>query len=288
MTNPAIPTRLLHSVILANYNGEDFLADAIRSVLAQEEVAFELLLVDDGSIDASLDVMRSFSLQYPDVVRVLTHDRNRGQGAGFNTGIAAARGELVSFIDSDDIWYPGKLRHVEASFAHRPDIILHHHNLNLIRNGQVSPQKFVDMMALGDIGVRWRQTRSLPEFLPRFAPTSGLTLPRSVLEKIQPCPEIRVCADMWLTFTPLAFGPVSASFDAFGAYRVHDGNNFYGRKVDVWALLQDQLGPPMRTVWARHNVPDVLPPPPALKDRLLNLSLRKVLRRMRTLIAADR
>lgn len=279
-----------HSVVLANYNGVDYLGEAIRSVLAQEGVTVELILVDDGSTDGSLALMESMALQHPGAVRVLRHAANRGQGAGFNTGIAAARGAFISFLDSDDVWFPGKLRHVEEAFAKRPDAVMHHHNLQVLRDGVLEPTCIVDMMAYGDLAPRWRQTRSSPEFLPRFAPTSGLTLPRWVLDRIGPCPEIRVCADMWLTFAPLAFGPVSAAYEPFGAYRVHGANNYYGRKMDIWGLLLNELGPPMRAMWARQGVADVLPPPPKVrkvpppptwKARVLDLSLRQLLNGLR-------
>jgi glycosyltransferase involved in cell wall biosynthesis len=281
---------IFHSVVLANYNGVEFVEQAIRSVLAQEQANFELIVVDDGSTDGSLAVIESLAECYPEIIKVLRHERNRGQGAGFNTGFAASRGSLVSFLDSDDLWYPDKLRHVAEAFDHFPDAVMHHHNLEILRNGVVLPERVVDMMAFGDVGARWRKTKGNPHFLPRFAPTSGLTLPRRILELILPCPEVRVCADMWLTFAPLAFGPVSASYDAKGAYRIHGANNFYGGKVDFWGLLLNELGPPMRALWKRHGVVDVLPPPSipapapvpkALKDRLLDLSIRKLLHGVR-------
>lgn len=279
-----------HSVVLANYNGAEYLEEAIRSVLAQEGVTRELVLVDDGSTDHSPELMESMARSHPGVVSVLRHASNRGQGAGFNTGIAAAGGQLISFLDADDVWFPGKLRHVEEAFDKRPDAVMHHHNLQVLRDGVLEPTCIVDMMALGDIASRWRHTGSDPEFLPRFAPTSGLTLPRWVLDRIGPCPEIRVCADMWLTFAPLAFGPVSACYEPYGAYRVHGANNYYGRKMDIWGLLLNELGPPMRAMWARQGVADVLPPPPkvrkapvrpSLGSKVLDLSLRKVLGRLR-------
>ncbi len=103
--NVAGKTPVHHSVILANYNGAEFLEQAIRSVLEQD-ASLELILVDDGSTDGSPAIMQDFAMRYPDRVRVKVHAVNKGQGAGFNTGCAAARGELVSFIDSDDVWMP--------------------------------------------------------------------------------------------------------------------------------------------------------------------------------------
>ncbi len=282
-------TPVHHSVVLANYNGAEFLEQAIRSVLAQERVSFELILVDDGSTDGSLSIMQDFARRYPELVRVEVHTENRGQGAGFNTGCSAARGALVSFIDSDDVWYPDKLKHVEEVFALNPAAVLHHHNMDILRDGVHTGTQVVDMMAMGDIAARWRRTKCHPKFLPRFAPTTALSLPLAVLRKIGPCPEVRVCADMWLTFAPLGFGPVSASLVSKAAYRVHGSNNYFGGSVDIWDLLFGQLAPPMEAMFQRAGIDPYLPDSrlfpvergvPTMVDRLLDLSLRKVIGRI--------
>lgn len=280
---------VLHSVVLANYNGERHLEEAITSVLAQNDVDLELVLVDDASTDGSLAIMRSFQKRFPDMVRVEMHTSNRGQGAGFSTGCAAARGGLISFIDSDDVWMPGKLRHVEEAFSRMPDAALHHHNLDVLRAGHRTTEKVVDMMALGDVRERWRRTWSSPEFLPRFAPTSGLTLPRHVIGRLMPCPEVRICADMWLTFGALAYGPVNASYASHAWYRVHEGNNYHGGKMDIWGFLRDELLPVLKERWSAQGLEDVLPPlvlgsVPGTRryagftGRLMDLSLRKILK----------
>lgn len=287
---------VLHSVVLANYNGGVYLKEAIDSVLAQEGVSFELILVDDGSTDGSLALMRDFETRHPGRVLLIDHGRNRGQGAGFNTGVAAAKGDLISFIDSDDVWHADKLRQVQEAFAAMPLAVLHHHNMAVIRDGVTTTELVVDMMALGDIAHRWRRTKCHPDDLPRFAPTSGVSLPRAVLEKIMPCPEVRVCADMWLTFAPLGLGPVSASMTPKADYRIHDGNNYMNAKLKIWRILIEELGPPMTALHERLGVApympsaDILPPKPGsitLVDRILDGTPRKALAKFSRLFSAS-
>jgi glycosyltransferase involved in cell wall biosynthesis len=100
------------SVILIFFNAEDYLAEAIESVLAQEEQDFELILVDDGSTDASSDIARDYARSDGERVRCVEflEPRNRGRSAARNLGLKHARGEFVSFIDADDRWAPTKLR----------------------------------------------------------------------------------------------------------------------------------------------------------------------------------
>jgi hypothetical protein len=93
------------SVVMPVYNVETYVAEAIRSVLAQTFTDFELIIVDDGGNDGSMAICRSFC----DPRIVIVAQRNRGLAGARNTGIAAARGEFVALLDSDDRWLPEKL-----------------------------------------------------------------------------------------------------------------------------------------------------------------------------------
>lgn len=94
----------LVSVIIPAYNAQDFIGEAIRSVLEQNYPHIELIVVDDGSTDQTAQVARAFG----EPVRVL-EKANGGAAAARNYGISVAQGELIAFLDADDIWLPGKL-----------------------------------------------------------------------------------------------------------------------------------------------------------------------------------
>lgn len=98
---PPLP---LVSVIIPVFNGERYLADAIESVVRQEYRPLEIIVVDDGSTDRSGEVAHGY-----DTVRYV-YQANQGAAGARNTGIAAARGELVAFLDHDDLWTPDRLR----------------------------------------------------------------------------------------------------------------------------------------------------------------------------------
>jgi glycosyltransferase involved in cell wall biosynthesis len=93
------------SVVIPVYNGERYLAEAITSVLDQTYKSFELIVVDDGSTDKSAAVVRSFT---DDRIRYL-YQSNGGASKARNLGVAASRGTVIAFLDSDDAWLPRKL-----------------------------------------------------------------------------------------------------------------------------------------------------------------------------------
>jgi hypothetical protein len=106
------------SVVVPAFNVERYLAQAMRCVLAQTYQDLELIVVDDGSTDGSRALAESFD---DPRVRVISQ-ANRGLAGARNTGIRAARGEFVAFLDADDLWRADKLachvRHLDA----RPEV----------------------------------------------------------------------------------------------------------------------------------------------------------------------
>lgn len=103
-SNSSTATLPLVSVIMPSHNTCRFVRESIESVLTQDYPNKELIVVDDGSTDETLDILRS----YGDRIKLLTQ-RNLGAAAARNHGIAESRGDLIAFLDSDDIWLPGKL-----------------------------------------------------------------------------------------------------------------------------------------------------------------------------------
>lgn len=101
------------SVVIAAYNEEQYIAEAVESVLAQTFRDFEVIVVDDGSTDRTPEIVRAYAQEQhaqEQHVRVrYLHQPNSGQPAARNRGIRAARGRYVAFLDADDLWLPAKL-----------------------------------------------------------------------------------------------------------------------------------------------------------------------------------
>jgi glycosyltransferase involved in cell wall biosynthesis len=105
------------SVIISSYNYDRFIGETIESVLAQTRPADEVIVVDDGSTDNSTNVIRSFG---PPVT--LITQKNQGVCKARNVGAGIAKGEILVFLDSDDLWRPEKLARQVDAFAADPEV----------------------------------------------------------------------------------------------------------------------------------------------------------------------
>ncbi len=103
------------SVVIPVYNGAGLVGSAIRSVLAQTLLPYEIIVVNDGSTDETLDAL----LVFRDSITVIT-TINRGVSCARNTGIRAARGDWIAFLDADDVWNADKLERQFALLAQHP------------------------------------------------------------------------------------------------------------------------------------------------------------------------
>jgi glycosyltransferase involved in cell wall biosynthesis len=106
------------SVIIPVYAAEKYIADAVQSVLNQSYQHFEILLVDDGTPDASLKICEQFTDPRIKIIR----QSNRGASAARNNGIRHAQGEYIAFLDADDTWVPEKLEKHINHLERSPDV----------------------------------------------------------------------------------------------------------------------------------------------------------------------
>ncbi|MEW5894157.1 MAG: glycosyltransferase [Candidatus Omnitrophota bacterium] len=111
------------SVIVPVYNRENYLGKCIDSILAQEYRDYEILLVDNNSANGSVRVIREYEKFYPHKIRCLSQPK-QGAAAARNLGACAARGAYLAFLDSDDLWFPEKLKIQMFFFEKKKDVDL--------------------------------------------------------------------------------------------------------------------------------------------------------------------
>jgi glycosyltransferase involved in cell wall biosynthesis len=219
-------TSLPVSIIINNYNYGRFLNAAIDSALNVTYRNTEVIVVDDGSVDNSVEVIKSYGSRIISVLK-----ENGGQASAFNSGFAIARGKIVIFLDSDDMLLPNTVQRVVQTFLAHPRISKVQYNLEVIdalanRSGKVVPFK---PLSTGDL-----RARVLKYYDYGWPPTSGNAYSASILERIFPIPEeeYRICADMYLADLTPFFGPIISLNEIGALYRKHGDNYHSGSDID--------------------------------------------------------
>src|ERR1700758_2585037 len=99
------------AAIIPLYNGADYIDAAIKSVLEQERLADEIIIVDDGSTDNGPSIVEAMAAGNPRIR--LLHKENGGQGSARNYGVAHCNSDLIALLDQDDYWYEDHLKELE-------------------------------------------------------------------------------------------------------------------------------------------------------------------------------
>jgi len=210
----------LVSIIIDNYNYGRFIQDAIESALNQTYPNIEVIVVDDGSTDNSRQIISRYASA--GLVKAVLKE-NGGQASAMNAGFEISRGDLVVFLDSDDVlkpeaievavkpWHPGVSKvqwRLETVDSEGSSMGLFSPPLNAhLLNGNVK-----------QIAKRWLYFGATPQ--------SGNMYSRNFLEVAMPLPEEewRVCADYPLFTAAIFYGEIISLPDVLGLYRFHGGN----------------------------------------------------------------
>lgn len=210
----AVP-RLL-SVIICNHNYEPFVAQAIESALGLDWPEVEVIVVDDGSTDRS----RAIIDEYADRVTVI-HQVNAGQWSACNAGFARSRGDVVIFLDSDDLLDPSLMRRLSSVW--RPGLSKVQFQMKIIdengrATGSVLPQ-FHSVPSARDIREWALNAAAYPT-----PPGSGNAYSRAFLEKIFPLDGGDRAADSYCLAAAPYLGDVLTLAEPLVSYRVHGRN----------------------------------------------------------------
>jgi glycosyltransferase involved in cell wall biosynthesis len=208
---------MLMSIIINNYNYGRYLSQSIDSCLSQDYAETEIIVVDDGSEDISSDVLRSYGSPVRSIFK-----SNGGQGSAMNSGFLSSSGDIVIFLDSDDMLLPHCL--TELYRVWRPELSKVHFNLKLIdAHGNWMRENYCSKpLPRGDL-----RSLILKDANYSTSPNSGNAYSRSFLNRVMPMPEAewRIAADAYLFNLAPLFGEIGAVDEPLGYYRIH-GQNF--------------------------------------------------------------
>lgn len=138
----------LVSIVMPTYNCATYLPESIESILAQTYNAYEIVVIDDGSVDNTKLVLEP----YKEKIRYIDLGRNEGLPIARNLGIQSAKGEYVAFLDADDIWMPEKLKRSIDQFMKNPDAgMVYSKHINIDSKSQFLEGKIRRTLPSGNI-----------------------------------------------------------------------------------------------------------------------------------------
>jgi len=217
----------LVTVIIPAYNHEDFVVEAIASVFAQSLKDFELLIVDDGSTDSTLNRIRTFD--DPRITVIV--QENQGAAAALNRGLEESKGRYISILNSDDRYHPDRLQRLCEMLENSPGVALAATGIKVINREGGS-----EIAAWLERGLDYyKKSGSMFFAVIRdnfICSTSNLFFRRELLEKTGLFLSLRYCHDLDFILQALLHGEVRWLDELLLDYRVHDRNTIKESHVD--------------------------------------------------------
>ena len=209
------------SVVINNYNYCRFLRESIESALDQSHPATEVIVVDDGSTDDSRSVIEAYAGRVTTVFQP-----NSGQGAAINTGFRASSGEVVIFLDADDVLFPSAVEESVSALDEAATAKVQWPLIEVDRvgvpTGLIQPRSGLSAGDQRDVVIRQGPLAA------KASPTSGNAWARWFLDQVLPMPEapFRINSDAYLVTLAWVYGSVAVIDHPLGKYRIHGDNNF--------------------------------------------------------------
>lgn len=208
------------SVVVPSYNYEKYVGICIDSVLTQNYLNFELIVVDDCSSDSSRQIINNYNDKR---LSTVFHEKNSGHGGAFNSGFEKSSGDIVMFLDADDFLKSGALQTIADNYE--VDVAMYHYFLDLVdthgNSFDIFPKREVGLES-GNVVDKLCQTGGF-----RTTVTSGMAFSRKALSSVMPMDKniYRQGADGYLSVTVPLYGPVKALEPSLANYRQHGDNH---------------------------------------------------------------
>lgn len=217
------------SVVVNNHNYGPYVRECIQSVLNQSRPADEIIVVDDGSTDNSVEIIREFEGR----VKLLRQE-NGGQLSAVMTGVKAADGDVLLFLDSDDMWKPHHLETVEKAFLKHPPVDCIFTSVELFGHDEgphiLNFREFPDRIKCSRLAMYY-----LKIFIGRPTSACAFRSPvvRNVLEACRGLEDdFRICADLLMVDGTSLIGAEKMFLDDCTVrYRSHGENGYFTKDV---------------------------------------------------------
>jgi glycosyltransferase involved in cell wall biosynthesis len=227
---------------MATFNGAAHLWGQLQSLARQKIHLQELVVVDDGSSDHTISMLRAFEKGAPFPVRLVINSCRLGYRASFLKAASLCQGDAIAFCDQDDLWDSAKVATLQGAFNENPEVLLVYHN-SLIVTEDGKPLKTTFPKRIRDHLLNKLQLSPCA-----IVPGHALAFRRS-LNFLSTChrhsvdpysPNELMPHDMWMPFWASTLGQIKYVSDTLVTYRLH-GSNASGWPVTWWAFAWDHI-----------------------------------------------
>jgi GT2 family glycosyltransferase len=235
------------SVAMCTYNGAEFVAEQVRSILAQTRPPVQLVVADDGSTDGTLDIVAAtiadYRREHPEFhlrLDVLPAGATPlGVAGNFERALRAATEPVIALSDQDDVWHPQRLERVVAALVGDPALALVHGDARLVdeRGAYLGTTLFAALGVSASERAEIAEGRGFDALLRRNLATGATTVLRAVVrDAALPIPAGWI-HDEWLAIVAAAAFRTGIVDEPLTDYRQHGGNQIGAQRVDFPAML---------------------------------------------------
>ncbi|HEX4021805.1 MAG TPA: glycosyltransferase family 2 protein [Acidobacteriaceae bacterium] len=228
------------SIALCTYNGEKYLQEQLESIASQSLLPWELVVCDDGSSDATIDILYKFCETAPFTVRIFLNEANLGSTKNFEQAIHLCSGDLIALCDQDDIWISKKLEEAVCEFQTRSDLDALFTDAEIIDEASkpVHFRLWQSIEFTRKLQARFKAGESVPVLLKRNVVTGATLIFRSSCrDSVLPIPQSWV-HDGWIAWMVALKNRIDFIPKPLIYYRIH---------------LTQQIGPPPLTVLGKFK-----------------------------------
>ena len=227
----------LVSVLMANYNYEKFIGEAIESVINQTYTNLELVICDDGSTDNSVEIIEEYINK--DTRIKLIKKENNGIVSAYNAGYKDCKGDIICLLDSDDYYTATKIEKVVRDFICNPNCGVHFHRM-MRTNENGKPEGKYPLISKIPNGWLAHEVLKLGGGMANISPTSGISLRKEVFKNILPINfYISSNVDAFIINVSLILSPVVSNMEILCYYRLHNQNlsNIANKEITITEFI---------------------------------------------------
>lgn len=214
-------------ILMATYNGEEFITEQIDSILEQSNRDWHLYICDDCSTDATYEIANAFADTYPELITCVQNETNTGSaGANFLQMLAMSKGDYVMFCDQDDVWRPNKIeasvramKKMEERYGAETPMLVHSDLIVTDRNLDVIAPSLLEMQKL-----EGSQRTFEKQLVQNCVTGCTMLFNKALRDLLDPLPECYIMHDWWIALVASCFGKIGFLNMPTILYRQHSDN----------------------------------------------------------------